>query len=132
MEYKIKYVENDSKVGTSPSVNVPGAVRNEGINTKMHFISDKTKAEEIRPLLEAELKEQEDKLVNDYKLKNLDNIKVLLVRKPSEAIKKVLKMSEEDKMIIFVGLQPAKNPVTLKYEYTVYGYKSVTVTEEPK
>ncbi len=133
-KYETIFIESDCEEFGSPSENIPGATSYQGINTKLHYIPKTTPEEfkKIIPILEKELKELENKLVADYKLKDPTNIKVLVIKKVNKALLKYLQNEEilKNEGIIFVGGTPIKKEGTAKYVYSIYGYRTAVVTEK--
>ncbi len=103
-----------------------------GINTKMHFAktNEVEILKEIKPILEKELLELWDKEVENYKLQDPKKKKVLVVRKISPELIKIMDLRGTVTSAFLVSPMPIKNPKTLKYEYTVFGYSSAVVTEK--
>ncbi|KKL85862.1 hypothetical protein LCGC14_1950450 [marine sediment metagenome] len=105
-----------------------------GITTSQHFLPENTLEEikKIKPTLIKELVELEAEKVKNYQLKDSTKKKVLVVRKICPEIIRALGLIAGETMAILINSFPRKNNITNKYEFGVYSYKSIIVTEEPK
>ncbi len=135
-KYQIIYVEHDSNDYSTPSEKITGGVSFPGINTKLKIITLKEVEESLTKVkieLEKELDEIQTKMVKDYKLKDSEKVKTLVIKKSSPMLLKFLASptKPDSGMIIFVG-DSYEDPKSRVSVCSVYGYKGVLVTEEYK